>query len=83
MTSDIYDEKKVRQVGTQEVNICDIVKPITKYSKLAIIQFNHVHVLYFGYYWISNEVPHAEYYLAVVIVARYMCGRFKCVTFSF
>lgn len=23
--------KKVRQVGTQEVNICDIVKPITKY----------------------------------------------------
>jgi|TARA_B110000444_G_C18847486_1_gene603083 acetolactate synthase I/II/III large subunit len=24
---------KVRQVGTQEVNICDIVKPITKYSK--------------------------------------------------
>ena len=24
--------KKVRQVGTQEVNICDIVKPITKYS---------------------------------------------------
>ena len=25
--------KKVRQVGTQEVNICDIVKPITKYSK--------------------------------------------------
>lgn len=25
--------KKVRQVGTQEVNICDIVKPITKYTK--------------------------------------------------
>jgi acetolactate synthase-1/2/3 large subunit len=25
--------RKVRQVGTQEVNICDIVKPITKYSK--------------------------------------------------
>ena len=25
--------KKVRQVGTQEVNICDIVKPITKYAK--------------------------------------------------
>ncbi len=25
--------KKVRQVGTQEVNICDIVKPLTKYSK--------------------------------------------------
>ena len=24
--------KKVRQVGTQEVNICDIVKPITKYT---------------------------------------------------
>ena len=24
---------KVRQVGTQEVNICDIVRPITKYSK--------------------------------------------------
>ena len=26
-------KKKVRQVGTQEVNICDIVKPITKYTK--------------------------------------------------
>lgn len=26
--------KKVRQVGTQEVNICDIVRPITKYTKL-------------------------------------------------
>lgn len=25
--------KKVRQVGTQEVNICDIVRPITKYVK--------------------------------------------------
>ena len=25
--------KKVRQVGTQEVNICDIVKPLTKYRK--------------------------------------------------
>lgn len=25
--------RKVRQVGTQEVNICDIVKPITKYVK--------------------------------------------------
>ena len=25
--------KKVRQVGTQEVNICDIVRPITKYTK--------------------------------------------------
>ncbi len=25
--------KKVRQVGTQEVNICDIVKPLTKYAK--------------------------------------------------
>ena len=25
--------KKVRQTGTQEVNICDIVKPITKYTK--------------------------------------------------
>jgi len=24
--------RKVRQVGTQEVNICDIVKPLTKYS---------------------------------------------------
>tara|TARA_B100001250_G_scaffold413969_1_gene450013 strand:- start:2817 stop:4550 length:1734 start_codon:yes stop_codon:yes gene_type:complete len=24
--------KRVRQVGTQEVNICDIVKPITKYT---------------------------------------------------
>ncbi len=28
-------KKKVRQVGTQEVNICDIVKPITKYSKFV------------------------------------------------
>ena len=27
--------KKVRQVGTQEVNICDIVKPITKYTKFV------------------------------------------------
>ena len=26
--------RKVRQVGTQEVNICDIVRPITKYCKL-------------------------------------------------
>ena len=26
-------EKKVRQVGTQKVNICDIVRPITKYTK--------------------------------------------------
>ncbi|MDC0059762.1 thiamine pyrophosphate-binding protein [Pelagibacteraceae bacterium] len=25
--------KKVRQVGTQEANICDIVRPITKYTK--------------------------------------------------
>ncbi len=25
--------KKVRQTGTQEVNICDVVKPITKYTK--------------------------------------------------
>lgn len=25
--------KKIRQAGTQEVNICDIVKPITKYAK--------------------------------------------------
>lgn len=25
--------KKVRQVGTQEVNICDIIRPISKYSK--------------------------------------------------
>ena len=24
--------KKVRQVGTQEVNICDVVKPLTKYA---------------------------------------------------
>ena len=28
--------KKVRQVGTQEVNICDIVKPLTKYSKFPL-----------------------------------------------
>ena len=25
--------KKVRQAGTQEVNICDVVKPLTKYTK--------------------------------------------------
>ena len=25
--------KKVRQVGTQEVNICDVVRPLTKYTK--------------------------------------------------
>ena len=25
--------RKVRQVGTQEVNICDVVKPLTKYAK--------------------------------------------------
>ena len=25
--------KKVRQTGTQEVNICDVVKPLTKYTK--------------------------------------------------
>ncbi len=25
--------RKVRQVGTQEVNICDIVRPLTKYAK--------------------------------------------------
>jgi len=31
--------RKVRQVGTQEVNICDIVKPITKYVKF--IQNKH------------------------------------------
>ena len=27
--------RKVRQVGTQEVNICDIVRPITKYCKFV------------------------------------------------
>ena len=27
--------RKVRQVGTQEVNICDIVRPITKYTKFV------------------------------------------------
>ena len=27
--------KKVRQVGTQEVNICDVVKPLTKYTKFV------------------------------------------------
>lgn len=38
--------KKVRQVGTQEVNICDIVRPITKYTKFikdketVIYEFN-------------------------------------------
>ncbi len=26
-------KKKVRQVGTQEVNICDVVRPLTKYTK--------------------------------------------------
>ena len=29
--------KKVRQVGTQEVNICDIVRPLTKYTKLKMV----------------------------------------------
>ena len=27
--------KKVRQTGTQEVNICDVVKPLTKYSSFV------------------------------------------------
>lgn len=37
--------KKVRQVGTQEVNICDIVKPITKYSKFINDKDNFIHEL--------------------------------------
>ena len=28
--------KPVRQVGSQEVNIIDVVKPLTKYSKVII-----------------------------------------------
>ena len=36
-------KKKVRQVGTQETNICDIVKPISKYSTFIdnINNFQH------------------------------------------
>tara|TARA_Y100000294_G_scaffold148865_1_gene145438 strand:+ start:2398 stop:4140 length:1743 start_codon:yes stop_codon:yes gene_type:complete len=34
--------KKVRQVGVQEVNICDIVKPITKYTKFVKKKENFV-----------------------------------------
>ena len=37
--------KKVRQVGTQEVNICDIVKPITKYVKFINNKDNFVEEL--------------------------------------
>ena len=37
--------KKVRQVGTQEVNICDIVKPITKYTKFLKNKKNFYHEL--------------------------------------
>ena len=35
--------KKVRQVGTQEVNICDIVKPITKHSIVINNPKNFLH----------------------------------------
>ena len=35
--------KKVRQVGTQEVNICDIVRPITKYTKFINNKNNFIH----------------------------------------
>ena len=34
--------KKVRQVGTQEVNICDVVKPLTKYSKFIDNKSNFI-----------------------------------------
>ncbi len=34
--------KKVRQVGTQEVNICDIVRPITKYQKFITQKDNFI-----------------------------------------
>jgi acetolactate synthase I/II/III large subunit len=34
--------KKVRQVGTQEINICDIVRPITKYTKFIKNKNNFV-----------------------------------------
>ena len=34
--------KKVRQVGTQEINICDIVRPITKYTKFVKNKNNFV-----------------------------------------
>ena len=37
--------KKVRQVGTQEVNICDIVRPITKYSKFINKKENFIEEL--------------------------------------
>ena len=35
--------KKIRQVGTQEVNICDIVRPITKYTKFINNKNNFIH----------------------------------------
>ncbi len=38
--------KKVRQVGTQEVNICDIVKPLTKYTKFIKKKENFLPELY-------------------------------------
>jgi acetolactate synthase I/II/III large subunit len=38
--------KKVRQVGTQEVNICDIVKPLTKYRKFINKKENFLKELY-------------------------------------
>lgn len=34
-TSDLVGERNVRQIGPQEVNIVDIVKPITKYAMLV------------------------------------------------
>lgn len=37
---------KVRQVGTQEVNICDIVKPITKYTKFIDKKENFISEFY-------------------------------------
>ena len=45
-TSHVSYGKKVRQVGTQEVNICDIVKPITKYAKFINDKNKFVHEVY-------------------------------------
>ena len=33
---DMINKSKTRQIGVQEINITDIVKPITKYSKVLI-----------------------------------------------
>ena len=34
-TKDMINKTKTRQIGVQEINIIDLVKPITKYSKVV------------------------------------------------